>query len=376
MVLSSVPTKRLAQRDVNQSNVQSHESKSGIDVKLADFVVFAQQLAAMLNASLPILTALETIREQIGSSKFKNVITKVMSDISGGASLSSSLRHYPGVFPPIFVSMVEAGEASGALAEVITNSADFFANYLKLIKKIKSALVYPLTVLSFAMILVGGLLKFVVPMFASMFASMRGELPLPTRILLKVSNFLQDHLLPLVGVLIVIYFSFDFFLKTQFGRRLKERFVHLLPIFGSIAKMGNIARFCRTLSVLLKGGVPVLKSLQICATSASSLYIEEACITLLEGVERGEQLSDILKHTHYFPHLMRNMVGAGEKTGNIDGMIMKVADFYENEINNMVNALTALMEPLLIVGLGLVIGSIVVAMFLPIIKMSSLIVNS
>jgi type IV pilus assembly protein PilC len=269
--------------------------------------------------------------------------------------------------------MVEAGEASGGLAEILTRVASYFEASVKLLKKIKSAMTYPIAVIGLAVILVNVLLMFVIPVFAGMFADFGAKLPAPTQMLIDFSNFLRSYWW-LVGLLIFAAWTvLKKYFATPVGREFKDRMFVRMPIFGPLMHKVALSRFCRTYATLIKSGVPILRTLEIVAAASNMVQIEKASLEISRHVSQGGQVSDVLAADPFFPSMIRHMVKAGEATGNVDGMMSKIADFYDVEVDATTAALTSLIEPLLIVFLGVVVGGIVMAMFLPIFQLGSVV---
>ncbi len=336
-------------------------------------MIFAQQLAAMLRAGLTIVDALKALESQGEDPVFAVIIKDLYSQIENGIPLSQALAKYPQAFSSMFISLVEAGEASGKLPELVEKIAGYLKAAVSLNKKVKSALVYPAVVIGLAISLVAVLLIFVIPVFQDMFKSFGAQLPLPTQILIGISNFLQAYIL-FIGAFIglCIYFLKRYFASPK-GRILKDKIIHSLPVAGLLSQKVAVARFCKTYGILLKSGVSLLKCIQICSNASENTYIEQACEGISRVVNQGGQLSEAILDEPYFPLVMVQMVKAGEKTGNVDSMLHSVAEFFETEIDSMVATLTSLLEPFLIAFLGIVVGSIVVSMFLPIFQLSSIV---
>lgn len=343
-------------------------------IGLQDMAVFTQQLSSMLEAGLPLISALEALQEQTENPVFAIVIRDVKTDISQGASFSEALRKFPNAFPNLLVSMVEAGEASGELAGIMARVADYFEGSVKLTKKVKSALMYPVAVIGLAVVLVNVLLIFVIPVFAGMFDEFGKDLPAPTQALIRTSDFLGSWRGGVLFIgLIIGFFIWRAFIKTPNGRRVKDKIISVLPILSNLSRKMNVGRFCRTYAILLRAGVPLLKSLEICGKASGNTYLEDAVDSISREVSQGGQMSETVAQIPYFPPMVKHMARAGERTGNVDGMMTKVADFYDNEVDNIVSGLTSLLEPILICFLGVVIGGIVMAMFLPIFQLSSVV---
>lgn len=340
-------------------------------LKLASLAVFTQQLASMLEAGLPLVSSLEALQEQTDDQVFRIIIRDVRADIAAGNSFSSAVKKFPNAFNTLFTSMVEAGEASGGLAEILSKVAGYFESTVKLTKKVKSAMTYPIAVIALAIILVNVLLMFVIPVFAEMFADFGAQLPAPTRALIALSEWLQSNIIYVIVVAFLAFKGWTKFIRTPKGRRAKDELLLKMPIFGNLIRKITLSRFCRTYATLVRSGVPILRTLEIVASSSNKVQIESACEDISRHISAGGQVSEILGQNKFFPPMMRHMCKAGEATGNVDGMMHKIADFYDTESESIIASLTSLIEPMLIVFLGVVVGGIVMAMFLPIFQLSS-----
>ena len=372
---SASPRKRVSfwesQRLAKQKQYEKQARKKKI--KLEQLTVFTQQLSSMLEAGLPLVSALEALQDQTEDPVFQIIIRNVRMDVSGGTAFSEAVAKYPNAYPNLFISMVEAGEASGGLASILAKVAIYFEDTVKLIKQVKSALTYPIAVIALAVVLVQVLLIFVIPVFADMFASFGKDLPKPTQLLIATSNFLKSYIIYIIIGLILFWNIMGRILKTPKGRRAKDVVLMRVPIVGPLGQKISLSRFCRTYAILLRSGVPILRTLEIVSKASGNTYIEMACKEISRNISQGGQLSESLSEMPYFPPTVKHMARAGEQTGNVDGMMGKIADFYDTEIETTVDALTSLMEPMLIVFLGVVIGSIVMAMFLPIFNLASVV---
>jgi len=340
---------------------------------LGELALFTQQLSSLITAGLPLVQSLDALQEQTGDLVFRIIIRDVRNDIAGGNSFSAAAKRFPKAFNTLFVSMVEAGEASGALAEILTKVAGYFESSVKLSKKVKSAMTYPIAVIGLAVVLVTVLLIFVIPVFAAMFADFGAKLPAPTQMLIDVSNFLRSFWW-LAGLIVYgIWIGTRKYIETPAGRAHRDHLVVRAPIFGPLVRKIAVSRFCRTYATLIKAGVPILRTLEIVAAASGKVQVENTCGEIAKHVSQGGQVSEVLAVDTFFPPVVMHMVKAGESTGNVDGMMSKIADFYDTEIDATTAALTSLIEPLLIVFLGVVVGGIVMAMFLPIFQMGSII---
>ncbi len=331
--------------------------------------IFTQQLASLLIAGLPLIQCLEALQEQTEDDTFGIIVRDVRLDVSSGTPFSAALRKFPRSFNQLFVSMVEAGEASGALAEILGKVAQYLESSVKLTKKVKSALTYPIAVIGLAVVLVTVLIMFVIPVFASMFADFGAKLPAPTQFLIDLSDFMVGYWWLLIALGTGAFFFVRGYIATPVGRVHKDHLLLRAPIFGPLMHKIVLSRFCRTYASLVRSGVPILRSLEIVSSASNKAQIEAACAEISRHVSQGGQISDILASNSFFPPMMKHMVKAGEATGNVDGMMNKIADFYDAESEATVAALTSLIEPLLIVFLGVVVGGIVMAMFLPIFQL-------
>ncbi len=360
---------RAAQALAKQKSLEKGAKK--YKLPLGELTMFTQQLASLLVAGLPLVQCLEALQDQTEDPRFRIIIRDVRLDISQGNSFSSSVKKFPRAFPTLFISMVEAGEASGGLAEILGKVAGYFEATVKLTKKVKSAMAYPIGVISLAIVLVNVLLIFVIPVFAAMFADFGAKLPVPTQLLIDLSHFMGHFWWLIAIVCYAIWWTGSKFIATPRGRRLKDQFLVRAPIFGNLVHKIALSRFCRTYATLIRSGVPILRTLEIVASASNKVQIEDACVEIAKHVSQGGQVSEVLASNEFFPPMMKHMVKAGEATGNVDGMMNKIADFYDVECDATVSALTSLIEPLLIVFLGIIVGGIVMAMFLPIFQLGA-----
>ena len=376
--LSFMSSQALAKQKAYEKKAKNYK------IPLEALAIFTAQLAALLAAGLPLVSSLEALQEQMEDPVFRVIIREVRLEISAGSSFSAAVKKFPKGFNSLFISMVEAGEASGNLAEILQKVAAYFEASVKLTKKVKSAMAYPIAVIGLAVVLVNVLLVFVIPIFAEMFSSFGSDLPVPTQMLIDVSNFLKPgwgwpDILTKISILhigVVVYFAWKFWQKstaTPKGREFKDNLIHRAPIFGPLSHKIALSRFCRTYATLMRSGVQILRTLEIVAAASGKTQIEKACADIAKHISQGGQISDILATNPYFPPMMKHMVKAGESTGNVDGMMSKVADFFDAEVDATVGALTSLIEPLLICFLGVFVGSIVIAMFLPIFNLANVV---
>ena len=346
---------------------------AGGSVPLADLVVFTRQLATMIDAGLAMVQSLQALAEQTTNKVMRDVIKDVCSRVEGGDSFSAALVKHPKVFNRLYVCMVDAGEKGGLLAEILARLATYLENTARLRKKVKSAMMYPTVVTVVAIAITIFLLVKVVPVFGDIFKGFNAKLPAPTLFLITVSEFLQKTIIYLLPVMAGLVYGWFAYIKTKQGREFWDRTRIKLPIFGAIAHKICLARFTRTLASLIRSGVPILEVLNIVANTCGNVIMEKAIRTASADIERGDSISNSLGKHPIFPTMIVRMITAGEQTGKIDSMLERVADFLDEEIETTLSGLTSLIEPLLIVFLGVVIGGIVICMFLPIFKMSEII---
>jgi len=370
--LSTTKPKSIVKIAQEMAKLKAAEKKAKTyKLDLGELSIFTSQLASLLQAGLPLVSCLEALQDQTEDQVFRIVIRDVRNDISTGTSFSAAVKKFPRAFPNLFISMVEAGEASGGLAEILGKVAGYFESTVKLTKKVKSAMTYPVAVIGLAVALVNVLLIFVIPVFAAMFADFGAKLPAPTQMLIDLSDFMKAWWWAVGGAAYGLFFFTSKYVATPNGRRQKDHFLINAPIFGNLVHKIALSRFCRTYATLMRSGVPILRTLEIVASASGKVQVEDACATIAKHVSQGGQVSDVMAVNTFFPPMMKHMVKAGETTGNVDGMMNKIADFYDTECDAIVGALTSLIEPLLIVFLGVVVGGIVMAMFLPIFQLGA-----
>ncbi len=348
-------------------------ARFGEGVSLMDLVLFTRQLATMVESGIPLPQAFEILYEQITKPYFKKVILSIKEDIEGGESLSNAMAKFPQVFSPLYIYMVRAGEASGALNEILDRLAGYLESTNALISKVRSAMVYPIAVLSIAVLITTGLLIFVVPKFKEMFETLGGELPLPTKILLAISDILRNYIIFVIVAVVVFVLILVRALQTEKGKYAFDSFILKVPVIGDLLKKVSIAKFARTLATLMRSGVPILDGLEIVAKVSGNKVVEMNLLKAKENIKEGESISSPLEKAKIFPPMVYRMVAVGEQTGELEKMLLKIADFYEEQVNAAVEALTSLMEPMIMVILGTLIGGIVISLFLPVFNLSKLI---
>jgi type IV pilus assembly protein PilC len=346
---------------------------AGGSVPLADLVMFTRQLATMIDAGLAMVQSLQALAEQTTNKVMRDVIKDVTSRVEGGDSFSQALLKHPKVFNKLYVCMVDAGEKGGLLAEILSRLATFLENTARLRKKVKSAMMYPTVVTFVAITITIFLLIKVVPVFADIFNGFGSKLPAPTQFLIDLSDWLKNNILYIIPAIGLLIYGWLAYLKTKQGREFWDRTRIQLPIFGSIAHKICLARFTRTLASLIRSGVPILEVLGIVANTVGNVVMEKAIRVAMSDIEKGDGISNSLSKHPVFPTMIIRMMSAGEQTGKIDSMLERIADFLDEEIETTLSGLTSLIEPLLIVFLGVVVGGIVICMFLPIFKMSEII---
>ena len=349
-------------------------------VKSKELSVFTRQFSVMIDAGLPLVQCLEILAAQQENKYFQQILTQTRQDVEEGATLAAAMSRHPKAFDQLFVNMIEAGETGGILDLILQRLSTFIEKIVKLKRDVISALIYPSAVVAIAVLVVAAIMVFVIPQFQTIFLGLLGpgeKLPLPTRIVVGISDFIAGWGgLVIAAVIVAVVVAVRFYYKTPGGRYQLDGLLLRVPVFGQVLKKIGIARFSRTLSTLLTSGVPILQSLEITARTAGNTRIEEAIMKIRTGVERGESFVDPLKATEVFPNMVAQMVGIGEQTGALDSMLGKIADFYEQEVDSAIANLLTLMEPLMIGFLGVTIGSIVIAMYMPLFTLIGKLSNS
>jgi type IV pilus assembly protein PilC len=331
-----------------------------------NLAVFTRQFSVMIDAGLPLVQCLDILGNQEEDKNFAAVILATRSDVEGGSSLADAMKRHPKTFDPLFTNMIAAGEAGGILDTILKRLATYIEKAVKLKSQVKSAMIYPVAIVSIAGLVVTVILWKVIPTFATLFAGLGAELPFLTRMVITMSNLLVQFM-PLIIVIVgALVFAFRQYYATEGGRRVVDGIVLKLPVLGDIMRKIAVARFCRTLSTLMTSGVPILDGLEITAKTAGNAIIEDALFETRRSIERGETVAGPLKTTGVFPGMVVQMIGVGEATGALDTMLAKIAEFYEEEVDTAVAGLLTLLEPVMIAFLGIVVGGIVVAMYLPI----------
>lgn len=335
-----------------------------------DIVVFTRQFATMIDAGLPLVQCLEILTAQTENKVLAKTIGEVRQDVEAGSTYADALRKHPKVFDALYVNMVAAGEAGGILDTILNRLAKHIEKAMKLKKQIKTAMVYPAVIMCVAVIIIAILMVWVIPVFAKMFSDFGGALPAPTQLVVSASYFMKSNIIYMIIGVGVFIFAFRRFYRTPMGRKLVDRVALRLPVVGDLIRKAAVAKFTRTLGTLISSGVPILDGLSIVAKTAGNKIIEEAVMMTRQSISEGKTIAEPLGQTKVFPPMVVQMIAVGETTGALDAMLSKIADFYDEEVDAAVTALTSLLEPMLMVFLGVVIGFIVVAMYLPIFGMA------
>ncbi len=339
--------------------------KFGTGISRLDISRFTRQFATMIGAGLPMVQCLEIMASQTDSVELSKVVTQVKEGVQGGATLADALARHPKVFDPLYSNMVQAGEVGGALDVILMRLAAYREKSDQLIRKVKGAMVYPSVIVIVAAGVTVGMLTFIVPVFAKMFGGLNAELPMPTQYVLAISHFLQDYFLYLIVGSIGSVVGLLWWKKTPTGALLFDKFMLMTPIFGNLIRKSAVARFTRTLGTLLSSGVSIIEAMEITAKTAGNVVIANAINKSVLSIAEGDTITGPLKESGVFPPMVTQMIAVGEKTGGLDDMLSKIADFYDEEVDEAVTALTSIIEPIIIVFMGIVIGGILIAMYLP-----------
>jgi type IV pilus assembly protein PilC len=363
IIITSVREKR---RDLNIT-IPSF----GPPVSTRDLAIFTRQFATMINAGLPLVQCLDILSKQTEKEAFRGIIAQTMRDVEAGTTLAEALakKENKKAFDELFVNMVEAGEAGGILDEILMRLATFIEKAEALRRKIQGAMVYPAVVMTVAVLATTFMLIFIIPTFARIFISFGGDLPLPTKIVMLLSDFLRGYWWVMLGGLVALVFGIRRYYATERGRMQIDRLMLKIPVLGDVLRKGSVARFTRTLGTLISSGVPILTGLEITARTAGNRVIQEAIMAARASIREGETISAPLRQSNVFPPMVVQMISVGEETGALDDMLTRIADFYDDEVDTAVDSLTSLIEPIMIVFMGTVVGGMVVAMYLPMFKL-------
>ena len=353
--------------------VSTFKSRFGSKVKDKDMAIYTRQFSTMIDAGLPIAQCLTILGDQSDSKTLRTVTQSIAKEVEGGASLADSFRKFPKTFDDLFTNMIQVGESGGVLDVVLQRLSQYIEKAAALKRKVKGAMVYPVTIIGVAALVVIFMMIFVIPTFANMFRNMGAELPLPTKIVIWLSDFTTRYIIFIILAIIAFIYALKRYYGTDQGSKVVDAMLLKIPIIGPLIQKVAVARFTRTLGTLISSGVPILEGLRITARSAGNRVVERAVMAARAAVTAGRTLADPLRQESIFPPMVVHMINVGENTGALDQMLQKIADFYEDEVDVAVSALTSLLEPLMIVFLGIVVGGLVVAMYLPIFRMVTLI---
>jgi type IV pilus assembly protein PilC len=342
-------------------------------VKEKNIVVFCRIFSTMINAGLPLIQCLDLLAQQEENKIFAKIIRAIKEDIEGGTSLTDALKKYPKVFDDLFVNLIAAGEAGGMLDIILGRLSNYLEKTMKLKKRVKSAMTYPTAVLVISFGVVALILLKVIPVFQKMFEGMGGQLPGPTMMLIAASEFAQTYWWAIVAVIVLIGFVFNRFYRTEKGRWTIDSLSLRAPVIGPLLKKVAIAKFSRTLSTMMSSGVPILEGLSIVSKTSGNKVVEDALLKTRQSISEGRTIAEPLAETRIFPAMVVQMIAVGEATGALDTMLTKIADFYDDEVDAAVDAMTALLEPVMMVFLGGLVGGMIIAMYLPIFKLASIV---
>jgi type IV pilus assembly protein PilC len=343
----------------------------GSKVKQRSIAIFTRQLATMIDAGLPLVQSLEILSSQQDNKTFKNILRGIREDVEGGSTFAGALKKHPTTFNELYTNLVVAGEEGGILDNILTRLANYIEKAEALKKKVRSAMVYPTVIVSVAVIVVVILMIFVIPVFESMFKSAGQTLPLPTMIVVVISKAIRKYIVIFIPAMIALFYFLKKWRQTESGRTVIDKLLLQLPVFGPLFKKIAVARFSRTLGTLVSSGVPILDGLNIVSKTSGNKTIETAILNARASIREGETIAEPLNRAAIFPPMVIQMISVGESTGALDSMLSKIADFYEDEVDVAVGNLTSLLEPLLMCFLGVVIGGVVIAMYLPIFQMAN-----
>jgi type IV pilus assembly protein PilC len=365
IALTSLRRQNIVVTGIRERGKEISLTKVGRKVPAKILAVFTRQFSVMIDAGLPLVQCLEILANQQEHKNFQKILLQVRQDVEAGSTLADAMRRHPKAFDNLYVNMIAAGEAGGILDTILQRLSVYIEKAVKLRSQVRAAMIYPVAVIAIAAIVVAVILLKVIPTFAALFTSLGAELPLPTRVVIASSNFLARYWWAFVAAIGAATFAFRRYYATYRGRRVVDGTILKLPILGMIMRKIAVARFCRTLATLTASGVPILESLDITARTSGNAIVEDAIIEVRKSVEGGKTIVEPLRDSNVFPNMVVQMIGVGEQTGALDAMLNKIADFYEDEVDIAVAGLVKLLEPVMIFILGVVIGGIVIAMYLP-----------
>jgi type IV pilus assembly protein PilC len=340
-------------------------------VKQDDVIMFCRQFSTMIDAGLPIIQCLDILVAQQENPTFQKMLKGIKENVESGQTFADALKKHPKQFDDLFVNMIGAGEVGGILDTILRRLSEYMEKAAKLKSQIKGAMMYPLITMVIAAVVVTVIMVFVIPVFEDMFAGMGGKLPLPTQIVVNMSRFIKGNILVILGGMALLFYAFKRFYNTNKGRIIMDDLVLKLPVFGALIRKSTVARFTRTMGTMLTSGVSILEALEIVAKTSGNKTVEKAVYNVRSGIAEGRTMADPLAESGVFPSMVCQMIAVGESTGALDSMLIKIADFYDEEVDQAVENMTALIEPFMMVFLGVVIGGLVVSMYLPIFKMAS-----
>ncbi|PLX85721.1 MAG: pilus assembly protein PilC [Desulfuromonas sp.] len=375
----AVVTATLRRQGIMPSKIKERGKGLDVEIKIPgfkpkvstkDLVVFTRQFATMIDAGLPLVQCLDILGRQQDNKTFKDILIDVKESVESGSTFADALKKHPKPFDELYVNLVAAGEVGGILDTILNRLAAYIEKALKLRKQVKSAMTYPGTIVGIALVVVSVILIFVIPAFEKMFADFGGSLPAPTQVVINISNFVQDYILVIIGSIMLFIYTFKRIYRTEKGRAKIDNMALKLPIFGVLIRKVAVAKFTRTLGTMISSGVPILDGLGIVAKTAGNKTVEKAIYNVKQSISEGKTIAEPLEKSGVFPSMVCQMIAVGEQSGAIDTMLNKIADFYDDEVDDAVGNLTAMMEPLLMLFLGTTVGGLVIAMYLPIFKLA------
>jgi len=375
----AVVTATLRRQGIMPSKIKERGKGLDVEIKIPgfkpkvstkDLVVFTRQFATMIDAGLPLVQCLDILGRQQDNKTFKDILIDVKESVESGSTFADALKKHPKPFDELYVNLVAAGEVGGILDTILNRLAAYIEKALKLRKQVKSAMTYPGTIVGIALVVVSVILIFVIPAFEKMFADFGGSLPAPTQVVINISNFVQDYILVIIGSIMLFIYTFKRIYRTEKGRAKIDNMALKLPIFGVLIRKVAVAKFTRTLGTMISSGVPILDGLGIVAKTAGNKTVEKAIYNVKQSISEGKTIAEPLEKSGVFPSMVCQMIAVGEQSGAIDTMLNNIADFYDDEVDDAVGNLTAMMEPLLMLFLGTTVGGLVIAMYLPIFKLA------
>jgi type IV pilus assembly protein PilC len=373
VVMATLRSKGVMPTNVKAAGLAEMELSFAIfqpKVTTKDIVVFTRLFATMIDAGLPLVQCLDILARQQQNATFRKVLTDVKESVESGSTFAEALRKHPKIFDDLFVNLVAAGEVGGILDTILARLAAYIEKALKLKKQVKSAMTYPTTIIGIALIVISVILIFVIPQFQKMFADFGGTLPLPTQIVIDLSDFIMNYFMFIGAGIFAVYFGFKAAYKSTRGREILDDLFLKLPIMGDLIRKVSVAKFTRTLGTMMSSGVPILDGLEIVAKTAGNKTVEKAIYKVRLSISEGKTIAEPMEKSGVFPPMVCQMIAVGEQSGSVDTMLNKIADFYDDEVDDSVANLTAMMEPLLMLFLGVTVGGLVVAMYLPIFKLA------